>query len=96
MAANCKLCKETNKNPKQIIPASKWHPLKSCFEPNEEIRIDFGGKTTSENDQDNHFLACIDCFPKYPTVEVLYKANRPNVVKFLSNYVQIHGVPINT
>ena len=48
-----------------------------------------------KKNQDIHFLACIDRFSKYPTVEILDKANGPNVIKFLDEYIQIHGVPGN-
>ena len=41
------------------------------------------------------FFACIDRFSKYPTVEVFEKANGPNVIKFLDEYIHIHGVPRN-
>ena len=36
-AANCKACTENGRNSKPVIPASKWHFLVSCSEPNEEI-----------------------------------------------------------
>ena len=76
-----------------VVPASKWKPLLNCSEPNEEIQIDFGGSITNENDQDIHFLACNDRSSKYPTVEIFAKANGPNVIKFLDEYIQTHGVP---
>ena len=50
---------------------------------------------TIEKEQDIHFLACFDRFSKYPTVEVFEKANGPNVIKFLDEYIHIHGVPRN-
>ena len=84
-ASQCKPC----------TPATKWKPLINCSEPNEEIQIDFGGPITNENDQDIHFLKCIDRFSKYPTVEKFEKANGPNVIKFLDDYIHIHGVPRN-
>ena len=59
------------------------------------MQIDFGCPITNEKNQDIHFFACIDLFSKYPTVEVLDKANGPNVIKFLDEYIQIHGVPGN-
>ena len=74
---------------------SKWKPLFNCSEPNEEIQIDFGGAITNEKGQVTHFLACIDRFSKYPTVGVFEKANKPNVIKFLDEYIHIHGVPRN-
>ena len=59
------------------------------------IQIDFGGPIANEKDQDIYFLACIDRFSKYPSVEVVDKANGPNIIKFLDDYIQIHGVPRN-
>ena len=93
-AAQCKPCTDIGENLKPV-PASKWKPLLKCSEPNEELQIDFGGPITEEKNQDIHFLACIDRFSKYPTVEVLDKATGPNVIKFLDEYIQIHGVPRN-
>ena len=94
-AAQCKPCTDIDKNLKPIVSASKWRPFLNCSEPIEEIQIDFGGPVTKEKDQDIHFLAYIDHFFKYPTVEVFDKANGPNVIKFLDECIQIHGVPRN-
>ena len=94
-AAPCKPCTDIGKNLKQFAPASKWKPLLNCSEPNEEIQFVFGGPITNEKDQDIHFLTRIDRFSKYPTVEVFDKANGPNVIKFLDEEVQLHGVPRN-
>ena len=70
-AAQCNLCTDFGKNLKPFVPASKWKPLLNCSEHNEEINIDFDGPITNEKNQNIHFLACIDRFSKYPTVEVL-------------------------
>ena len=86
-AAQCKRCIDIGKNLKPVVPASKWQSLLNSSEPNEEINIDFGGPITNEKDQDIHFLACIDRFSKYPTVGVFDKANGPNVIEFLDEYV---------
>ena len=93
--AQCKPCTDIGKNLKSLVPASKWKPLVNCSEPNEEIQIDFGGPITNEKDQIIHCLACIGRFSKYPTAEVFDNANGPNVIKFLDEYIQIHGVPRN-
>ena len=95
IAAQCKPCTDIGKNLKPVVSESKRQPLLNCSEPNEEIKIDFGGHITNEKGQDILFLACIDRFSKYPTVEVFDKANGPNVIKFLDEYTQIHGVPRN-
>ena len=89
-AAQCKHCTDIGKD---FEP--KWKPLLNCSEPNGEIQIDFDGFITNEKDQDLHFLACIDRVSKYPTAEVFDKANGPNVIKYLGEYIQIHGVPRN-
>ena len=94
-AAQCKPCTDIGKNLKPVTSASKWQPLLNSSEPNEEIQINFGGPTTNEKDQVIYFFACIDRFSKYPTVEVFDKANGPNVIKFLGEYIQINGVPRN-
>ena len=83
-AAQWKPCTDIGKNLKPVLPATKWKTLINCSEPNEEIQIDFGGPITNEKDQ-IYFLACIDRFSKYPTVEVFEKANGPNVIKFLDD-----------
>ena len=62
-AAQCKACTEIDKNFKQVVPASKWKPLLSCSEPNEEIKIDFGGPIANEKHQDNIFLHVLTVFP---------------------------------
>ena len=69
--------------------------LLKCSEPNEEIQLDFGGPITSEKYQDIQFLACIDHFSKYPTVEVFEQPNGPGVITFLDEYIQINLVPLN-
>ena len=94
-AAKCKPCAEIGKNLKPVFQASKWQPLINCSEPNEKSQLDFGGPITSEKDQDILFIACIDRFSKYHTKEVFDYANGPNVIKFLDDYTQIHGVPRN-
>ena len=83
------------KNHKPVIPALKWQPLIDCTQSNIETQVDFGGLNTSGRDQDIHFLACIDRFSIYLTVEIFDKNNGPNVIKLLDEYIQIHGVPRN-
>ena len=89
----CNPCVKFGKNLKSIIPSSKWAPLKLCKVPNEEIRIDFGGPIYNEKNQEVYFLACIDCFSKFPTTEVFERANAQNILKFLHENVFLHGIP---
>ena len=78
---------------KSVIPANKWAPLKLCEVPNEEIQIDFGGPIYNEKNQEIYFLACIDLFSKFPTAEVFERLNADNILKFLQEYVLLHGIP---
>ena len=86
-------CVKVGKNLKSIIPASKWAPLNLCKVPNEEIQIDFGGPIYNEKNQEVYFLACIDRFSKFPTVEVYDRANADNNLKFLQDYALLNGIP---
>ena len=65
-AAQCTLCTSIGKNLKPNVPEPKWNPLSNCSRPNEETKsnLDFGGLITSAKDQNTHFFACIDRFPK--------------------------------
>ena len=81
--AKCNPCFKIGKNLKSIIPANKWAPLKLCKVSNEEIQTDFGGPIYNEKNQEVYFLACIDRFSKFPTVEVFDRANADNILKFL-------------
>ena len=91
--AKCNPCVKIGKKLKSIIPASKWAPLKLCKVRNEEIQLDFGGPIYNEKNQEVYFLACIDRFSKLPTAEVFDRANADNILKFLQEYVLLHGIP---
>ena len=91
--AKCNPCVKIGKKLKPIIPANKWAPLNLCKIPNEEIQIDFGGPIYNEKNQKIYFLACIDRFSKFPTAEVFDRANGDNILKFLQEYVLLHGIP---
>ena len=46
-----------------------------------------------KRNQEVYFFACIDRFSKFPTVEVLDRAYADNILKFLQEYVLLHGIP---
>ena len=91
--AKCNPCVKIGKNLEPIIPANKWTPLKLCKVPNEEIQIDFGGPIYNEKNQEIYFRACIDRFSKFPSAEVFDRAIADNILKFLQEYVLLHGIP---
>ena len=89
--AKCNPCVKIGKNLKSIIPASKGAPLKICKVPNEEIQIDFGGP-----------IYIMKKIKKYTSFmyrsifkisEVFDRANPDNILKFLQEYVLLHGIP---
>ena len=91
--AKCNPCVKIGKNLKSIIPASNWEPLKLCKVPNEEVQIDFGGTIYKEKNQEIYFLAYIEGFAKFPTAEVIDRANADNILKFLQENFLLHGIP---
>ena len=83
-------------NLKSAILAKQFRPHIPCDEPNQEIRIDFGGPIFDEKDNEVYFLAAIDRFSNYPTACTYEKADGPNVLKFLDMYIENHGIPFRT
>ena len=92
-ATECKPCTMIGKNLKPVIPAKQFNHHTPCFEPNQEIQIDFGGPIFDEKGNQVYFLAAIDHFSKYPTAYIYDKANGPNFIKFLNMYIENHGIP---
>ena len=81
------------KNLKSVIPAKQFNPHTPCVEPNQDIKIVFGGPIFDEKGNEIYFLAAIDRFSKYHTACIYDKANGPNVLKFLDRYIENHGIP---
>ena len=92
-AIECKPSTAVGKILKSIIPAKQFQAHKLCIVPNQEIQIDFAGPFNNEKGHEYYILARIDRFSKHPSAEIFYKASAYNVIKFLDNYIQIHGVP---
>ena len=78
---------------KSFIPTSKSAPLKLCKVPTEGVQNHFGGPIYNEKNQEVYFIACIDRFSKFPTAEVFDSSNADNFLKFLQEYVLLHGIP---
>ena len=81
------------KNLKPVIPSTKCNPIKPCSEPNEEIQLDFEGPIYNERNHEVYFLAFIERFSKFLSVEVCQHANANSIQKFLRNYILLQGVP---
>ena len=90
--AKCNRCVKIGKNLKSLTPTSKWALIKICKVPNEVTQIYLGGPIYNEKNQEVSFLACIDRFSKFPTADVFDRANADNILKFLQEYVLLHGI----
>ena len=88
----CNPCVKIAKKLKSIVPANKWASLKLCKVSNEEIQTHFGGPIYNEKNKEVYFLACIDRFSEFPRAEVFDKANADNSLKFLQEFVLLHGI----
>ena len=93
-AIECKSCTDIGKNLKSIFPAKESQAHKPCIVSNQEIQKDYAGPINNERDRETYTLTCIDRFSKYPSAEISDNANASNVIKFLDNYINIHGVPL--
>ena len=92
-AIECKPCTAIGKNLKSVIPAKQFKAHTPCIVPNQEKQIYFAGPINNEKEHEIYILTSIDRFSKYPSAELVDNANASNVIKFLDNYIQIHGVP---
>ena len=75
------------------IPKTIWSPIKPCVQPNKEIQIDFGGPILDGQGREVYFIACIDRFSKFPTLQLYNNANATNIEHFLTKNIAIQGVP---
>ena len=91
-AIECKPCTAIGKNLKSIIPKKQFQAHKPCLVPNQETQIDFAGPINNSRDHEIYILTCFDRFFKYTSAEIFDNANTSNVIKFLNNYIHIHGV----
>ena len=91
-AIEFKPCTAIGKNLKSIIPKRQFQAQKSCIVPNQETQIGFAGPINNSRDHEIYILTCFDRFFKYTSAEIFDNANAFNVIKFLDNYIHIHGV----
>ena len=92
-AIECKSCTAIGKNLKSVIPAKQFKAHTPCIVPNQEIQIDFAGIINNEKEHEIYILTCIDRFSKNPSAELVDNASASNIIKFLDNYIPVHGVP---
>ena len=67
-----------------FIPSTKGKPIKQRWEPNEVLQLHFGGPIYNKRNQEKHFVACIERFSKFPSVEVFKHANTNSIQKMSS------------
>ena len=91
--SKCKACTAIGKNLKTIIPKNKFTPLPKCSEPNEEIQLDFSGAINDEKGNEKYLLVAVDRFSKFVTIACTKSTTTKTLMKFVRQYVNLHGVP---
>ena len=66
---------------------------KKCINHNQKVQGDIAVANNIEKEHETYILTCIDQFSKYPSAEIFDNANESNVINFLDDYIQIHGIP---
>ena len=93
-AKNCTACLASGKNLKYQLPNSHYGKLKILTEPGQEIQIDFTGKLHNKKiNGDLQILIAIDRFSKWPTVKTCKTAEAKEVINFLTNNLNLYGIP---
>ena len=64
-------------------------------EPNEEVQLDFAGPLYPDKKSYTYLLVAIDRFSKFPSAMVTNSTSSKKVIKFLTEYSALHGVPQN-
>ena len=91
--AKCNPCVKIGKNLKSINPANKWAPINYAKYQMKKFKLTLADPFIMKKNHEVYFLACIDRFSKFPTAEVFDRANADNFLKFLQEYVLLHGIP---
>ena len=84
---------EIGKSSKSMIIIGKRSLLPNFRKPNDDIQIEFGGPVINERGIEQYFLASIDRYSKYPTVEIVNNPSSTKIIKFLNTNKYNHGVP---
>ena len=91
-STECKPCTAMGKYLKSGILAKQIQPHLPCFEPNQDIQIDFGGSIFDEKGNEIYFVAAIDRFSRFPAACIYETANGPIVLKNLVMCIENHGI----
>ena len=92
-AEDCSECTAYGKNVKTLKPKSAWENVVEPTAPNEELQIDFAGPFGTKNNSKYYILVAIDRYSRFPSALLTKSTNANKVIKFLTPYIALHGVP---
>ena len=93
-SSNCVACMSSGKNLKYQLPEKSFGKLTELTEPGQEIQIDFSGKLHNRKiSGEPYLLIAIDRFSKWPTAKICKSTENKEVIKFLENHFNLHGLP---
>ena len=84
----------SGKNLKCQIEGKNYGKLTELNEPGQELQIDFSGKLHNRKiSGEPYLLIAIDRFSKWPTAKICKSTENKEVIKFLENHFNLHGIP---
>ena len=94
-AEACQECTKYGKNVKTLKAKSDWENIPEPTEPNEELQIDFAGPFCSKKHSKYYILVAVDRYSRFPSAMITKATTATKVIKFLTSYIALHGVPEN-
>ena len=94
-AEDCHHCKKTGKNMKPLLAKSDYDDIVEPVEANEEVQLDFAGPLFANSKSKTYLLVAVDSYSRFPSVAILKSTSTAKIIKFLQNYICMHGVPKN-
>ena len=92
-AEQCERCTEYGKNLKTLQGKQHYASLPALHSPNEEVQLDFAGPLFGDNKNKKYLLVAIDRYSKFPSIMITNTTDASKVIKFLREYIALHGVP---
>ena len=91
---NCVACMSSGKNLIFELPKNEFGKLKTITEPGQEIQINFSGKLNNKKvNGEYQIVIAIDRFSKWPTAKIRKSSETKEVINFLKQNFNLHGLP---
>ena len=90
---NCIECVKAGKNFKPVPNHNDLGKLPTVKKPNQEMELDFAGPLTLTWGTKKFILVCVDRCSKFPSAQITSSTSAKSIIRFLSNYIALHGIP---